>query len=91
MNVAELKVEVYELLTMVNEQSQLEEIKALVSRIVTNSYGHGSYPDGLSKTQYERLMQAFSNSEDESRLVPQEKAHALFEQWKNRLTSRQSL
>ncbi|MFN0035868.1 MAG: hypothetical protein ACKVUS_12455 [Saprospiraceae bacterium] len=83
MSVLEMKGELHDLLAQVNEESHLAKIRAYVLRLLSVPDSKSEY-DGLSKEQYEELLLAIEESEDEENLVSEEEAHQMFATWKGR-------
>lgn len=84
MSVLELKGELHDMLAQVNEESQLQQIKALVIKFLPYKNGKEPYPDGLTKEQYEELLLAIEESEDEANLISSEEMRQMFAEWKKR-------
>lgn len=84
MSVLELKGELHDMLAQVNEESQLQQIRALLLKLLPHHNGgqsHPPYPDGLTKEQYEELLLAIEESEDEANLVSTKEMFKRYEQW----------
>lgn len=84
MSVLELKGEVHDMLSQVNDEKRLRKIKSFISALVSKSNGGETYPDGLTKEQYEALMATLAKSRDKANQVSLEDARQMFEQWKKR-------
>ena len=84
MSVLELKGELLGMLAQVNEESQLQQIRALILKFLTNARSKPEHLDGLTEEQYAELLLALAESEDEEQLVSQEAVRQMFAQWKNR-------
>jgi hypothetical protein len=81
MSVLELKGELHDMLAQVNEESQLQQIRALLFKLLPHKNGGETYPDGLTKEQYEELLLAIEESEDEANLISTEEMFKRYEPW----------
>jgi hypothetical protein len=83
MSVLEMKGELHDLLSQVNEESHLEKIKAFMLRLLSTTHSKSEY-DGLTEEQYAELLLTIEESEDEENLVSEKEAHQMFAKWKGR-------
>lgn len=84
MSVLELKGEVHDMLALVNDEKRLREIRSFISSLVAKPNGGETFPDGLTKEQFEMLMTSLAKSRDKANQVSLEDARQMFEQWKKR-------
>ena len=81
MSVLELKGELHDMLAQVNEESQLQQVRTLLLNLLTHKNSGKTYPDGLTKEQYEELMLAIEESDDEANLISSKEMFKRYEQY----------